>query len=176
MGRTFLSALSFLSGPFTVYRFLFTALGAPQALRRHQMNPKLRPERPVEGFVAERASHQSRILRLLCGPAAIGAGPALSFMGKPTGEVAQAKVGIKSVEADGAQPDRLVALDDLEDRFSGAPRAVQKAVPIFVCSRKRCMIFCVISPGLPQPKGRLSSEIMGMTSAAVPVRNASSAL
>lgn len=52
----------------------------------------------------------------------------------------------------------------------------QNGVPCFRCSRKRPMRSSVISPGLPQPIGWVSSDTIGMTSAAVPVRNASSAL
>jgi hypothetical protein len=45
-----------------------------------------------------------------------------------------------------------------------------------VNSRKRVIVRFVISPGLPFPITRPSTLIIGMTSAAVPVRKASSAM
>lgn len=58
------------------------------------------------------------------------------------------------------------------------PRTVaQTGVPLFcVCPRNAEMMRWVISPGLPVPIGRSSRVTIGITSAAVPVRNASSAV
>jgi len=58
----------------------------------------------------------------------------------------------------------------------GAPVLAQNGTPVAVWARKRAMRSRVTSPGTPHPIGRASRLTIGMTSAAVPVRNASSAV
>lgn len=68
------------------------------------------------------------------------------------------------------------ASDELRPSSASGTGFVQNGVPVCVCSRKRRIISTVASPGVPHPILRPSSETIGMTSAAVPVKNASSAV
>lgn len=52
---------------------------------------------------------------------------------------------------------------------------VKNSVPVRVSSLNNCISFFVSGPGLPSPIGCPSRLTIGMTSAAVPVKNASSA-
>jgi hypothetical protein len=57
-----------------------------------------------------------------------------------------------------------------------AAESVQKGTPLVVSARKASIRRIVTGPGVPQPIFLLSTLTIGMISAAVPVRNASSAL
>ena len=60
--------------------------------------------------------------------------------------------------------------------FTGASHAVCFLSLPWTISKNAACSFCVMGPGLPDPIFRLSTSRIGVISAAVPVKNASSAI
>ena len=54
--------------------------------------------------------------------------------------------------------------------------SAQNATPLWVSFANLVMMSCVTGPGFPSPIGMESSEVIGMTSVAVPQKNASDAV
>ena len=137
-------------------------------------------QRRAQRFIAQGAAHEARLLDLLVRPSAMRAAlaPTLSWLAKGFQKALNAWGGLEPSKTGRAEPLLDVRFADQIHRRGAADGAnpIQNGTPVSVCLRNRCMISIVTSPGFPQPILLPSSETIGITSVAVPVKNASSAL